>query len=342
MQFEWTDNLSEEQIISLKQFYLSLPLVHVEQYPCWNDVDKTEAKVNYCIATYENVLKGYVAVYEYRKIEARIVFGPLSHSLDVSLQIILDVIQYYKRKGFFSLQVLLGMSVGTDATYLQYSLFKRYPFKFYLNENNKGTLLLELRNKTEDQLLKHFSNGHRYDIKKAYKNNLVCKLLQSSDEIVEFSNGYSEMYRQRGIHYPVDKSSNNFLSIHNWIETNKSGFFLGVFENRVMIGGALILFRNDRAQYYRGFSLPGNKKQPISHIALFESMKRVMLIGIPYFDFGGYNILVSEKDQVYQINKFKKGFHGEYFFYPPTMYFDLKPMGTALSHFLKRIKRMIV
>ncbi len=341
MQFEWTNKLTDAQFELLRNFYLSLPFVHIEQYPCWNDINPTDAKVNYCLATIDGVLKGYTTVYEYKRIEARIIFGPLTNSIDVNIATISEAVRYYKAKRYFSLQVLLSMSVGTEATYLQYTLYKKHPFKWYIDKLNKGTLLLKLNDKSEDELFKGFSENHRRAIRKAEKNNLRCRKLITSADIEKFATGYYEMYLRRGIKIPVEKNLKGFISIYDWLMKENKGFFMGVYYEEIMIGGILILFRGERAEYYRGFTLPDEKKLPIGHIAFYEAMKLVKQEAIPYFDFGGYNILVDEKDQVYQINKFKKGFHGEYFFYPPTMYFDLKPMGTTISSYLKKIRKII-
>lgn len=342
MKFEWVNTLSEAQNSALKNLYFSLPLVHIEQFPRWNIISQENIPVSYCLASEGDIVQGYVMVYEFQKIEARILFGPVVMSEEACIEIILEVIRYYKAKGVFCLQVLLGMGVGTNATHLQYSLYKKHKFKLFINRFNKATLILKLDDKTDDELLKHFSENHRRAIKKAQKNNLVCRKISTISELTQFAEGYTEMFSRRGIKLSVEQSIKSFASIFEWLKTEDLGFFMGVFEKENMIGGILILFRGDRAEYYRGFTLPDERKIPIGHLSFYEAMKLIKEAKISYFDFGGYNILVSEDDQVYQINKFKKGFHGEYFFYPPILYFDLKPFGTIISRGLKKIKRGIL
>lgn len=341
MRFEWVTKLTEAQCDALKDFYRILPIVHIEQFPGWNIISQENTPVRYCIASNANIIQGYTMVYEYKRIEARIIFGPLAKSIDTSIEIILEVIRYYKKKRFLSLQVLLGMEVGTDATLLQYILYTKKRFKWVIDKSNKATLILNLNGKTEEQLLKHFSENHRRAIKKAEKYNLICRKISAIDEVMKFSEGYDKMFSRRGFKFSSEKSLKCFVSIFEWLKKGGRGFFMGVFENDQMIGGVLVLFRNYRAEYYRGFTLLDERKIPIGHLAFYEAMKWVKQEGITYFDFGGYNILVDEKDQVYQINKFKKGFHGEYFFYPPIMYFDLMPMGVTIVSFLKRLKKIM-
>lgn len=341
MQFEWTTKLSEIQLRELKDLYSSLPLVHIEQFPQWNSISKENIPLNYCIAKEANVLQGYAMVYEFQKIEARVLFGPIALSGEKCVEIILEITRYYKAKNFLSLQVLLGMGVGVNATHLQYSLYKKHKFKLFINKFNKATLILRLDDKTNEQLLKHFSENHRRAIKKAEKNNLACKKISTIPEIVQFAEGYTEMFFRRGMKLPIEQNIKSFVSIFEWLKIERKGFFMGVFEKENMIGGILILFRGDRAEYYRGFTLPDERKIPIGHLSFYEAMKLIKEEEIPYFDFGGYNMLVGENDQVYQINKFKKGFHGEEFFYPPILYFDLKPFGTTISRSLKKIKKSI-
>lgn len=309
----------------IKHIFDSAEFVNIEQYPGWNNIEKTGIKTNYCISD-----KGYAAVQEYR-IEARVVFGPVAKSSDDKIELISEIIRYYKSRNFLSLQVLLGMEVGSESTQLQYNLFKKHKYKTYTDKFNKGTLILDLKK----DLLKGFSENHRRSIKKAIKHNFVCRVL-GRDDILDFSRGYYEMYKKRGLSTDLNQCINSFSSMFEWICLK--GFFLGVFDNRKMVGGVLIIFRGKIAEYYRGFSLPDERKLPINHIAFFEAMNICEDNGIDYFDFGGYNLLVKNNDQVFQINKFKKGFGGRYFGYPPVMYFDLKPYGTSIVKLVKRVR----
>ncbi|PWT73096.1 MAG: hypothetical protein C5B59_14250 [Bacteroidetes bacterium] len=342
MQFEWFNTLTESLSESLKQFYYSLPFVHIEQFPGWGTKGEYGEPLSYCVATDDGKLKGYVVVREFKRIEARIFHGPLCKDVDETIEIILEVVRYYKSKNYLSLQVLLGMNVGTEATYLQYTLFKKHRFSWRFDKFNKGTLLLKLSDKTEEGLLKTFSENHRRAIKKSLANNLVCKILQGPGEIDEFVGGYCEMLDRRRMNSSFEKCRRKISSIYGWLKTEKNGFFMGVFENEKIVGGVLILFRGEMAEYYCGFSLPDERKLPINHVTFYEAMKLAKKAGVPYFDFGGYFFLADEDDQIFDINKFKKGFHGEYFFYPPIMYFDLKPMGTSVIRFLKKTREKIL
>lgn len=341
IRFEWFNTLTESLVESLKKFYYSFPLVHIEQYPGWDIIEGNGEVVRYCIATEDRQLKGYVMVREHKKIEARIIHGPLCKNADEAIEIILEVIRYYKTKNYLSLQVLLGIGAGMEATYLQYSLFKKNRFSWHFDKFNKGTLLLKLSGKSNEALFKSFSESHRQSIKKSVANNLVCKVLQSSGEIDAFADGYYQMLGRRRMRSSAEKCKRTIAAIYDWLQTGKIGFFMGVFEKAQMIGGVLILYRGEMAECYYFFSLPDKRKQPINHLTFYEAIKRVKQEGIPYFDFGGYFIFVKENDQVFHINQFKKGFHGEYFFYPPIMYFDLKPLGTSIIRFLKKVKEKI-
>jgi lipid II:glycine glycyltransferase (peptidoglycan interpeptide bridge formation enzyme) len=297
-----------------------------------------DVPVSYCLAWNGNVLEGYAMIYEYKKILAEIKSGPLATSPNTSMEIILEAISKYKKRGFLSLQVLLGMEAGSAATFLQYSVYRKQRFKWSFDKFNKGTLLLKLDDKSDEQLLKHFSENHRRAIKKGKKYNLICRKLSTTTEIFQFADGYSKMFMRRRIKRSYDKSLKSFISIFEWLKNKNVGFFVGTYEEEKMVGGMLILIRNDRAEYYSGFTLPDERKLPIAHLAFYETMKLLKQSGIAYFDFGGFNALVDENDQIYQINKFKKGFNGDYFFYPPRMYFGLKPLGNKIIRILKAIK----
>jgi lipid II:glycine glycyltransferase (peptidoglycan interpeptide bridge formation enzyme) len=338
MQFKWTTKLSEEQYSTLKEFYSKISFVHIEQLPRWPEISQLGIPISYCIAINDDIVEGYAIIYEHKRIYAEIKFGPLATSSEICIKIIQEVIRYYSSKRFLSLQVILGMEAGTNATFIQYSLYQKNRFKWYLDKRNKSTLLLRLDNKTEDQLLRHFSENHRRSIKKAQKNNLICKKIFTATELLQFTEGYNKMLEQRKIKGYLKKNIKSFTAIFEWLKNEDNGFFLGIFEGEEMVGGMLILYRAGIAEYYAGFTLPDERKIPIAHFAFYEIMKMIKRAGKQYFDFGGYNLMVKEKDQVYQINKFKKGFHADYFFYSPGMYFNLIPMGNQITRFLKKIK----
>lgn len=343
MQFQWATELSNEQYHLLKNFYYTQPLVHLQQFPGWNIISQENTPVSYCIAKNGGTLEGYTMVYEYKGIFAEVKFGPLSISSDVSIKIILEVIHHYKSRGFLSVKVLLGIEAGSESTLIQYSLYRGKKFKWYFDENNWSTLLLKLDDKTEDELLKHFTPNHRRSIKKAQKYNLICRELLTPDEIIQFAEGSHRMYDHRKIEESAYKKKlKSFNSIFEWLKKDDKGFFLGVFEEDKMIGGKLILIRNHIAESKASFALRDERGIPIGHFCTFHIMKILKQKNISYLDMGGYNVMVDKKSQIYQINEFKKGFNADYFFYPPNMYFDLKPMGYRIVRLLKKLKELLV
>jgi hypothetical protein len=339
MNFEWTSKPTDDQYRAMRALYGSLAFVHVDQYPGWDLIERRKQATSYCMAYDQSGLKGYVMITEHPPLEARVTFGPVCKQVSDSLSIIVEMIRYFKAKGLFSLRILLGMEVGHESQLLKYQLVKQHPFTCRFDKNNKGSIRLRLDDCTEEELLAGMSQHHRRAIAKGKKEGLESRILVTAEEILAFSEGYRRMLQSRKISCEegIDEA---FQSVQRWLADGRNGFFMGVFHEGKMVGGLLMIYRGAYAEYYRGFTLPAECQLPINHFGFFEAIKVVKSRNYTYFDLGGYNLLVDEKDQVNQINRFKKGFNGEPFFYPMTIYVDLRPAGAAITRAALKLKRL--
>ncbi len=341
MTFSWTSTPDLHMLDLMEAFYHEQKMVHIQQYPQWNVLEDPNRKYRYCIAFEEEKIVGYVVITD-NAVESRIFFGPLAVDNEVRAMIINAVVSYYKSKPLsLSLSILLGMENSSDSAVLLYSIYKKNKFHLAFDPRNKSTLMIRL-DKNDEELLRSFSKHHIYLVKRAIKDKLVTRVLTEQEEIHSFAEGCCTMYASRGIRKDAARESRGFKQIQDWFGKKKQGFYLGVFdESGQMLGGTLVVLQNKRAEYYMGYVLPEKRKFPVNYLALYVSMKIARDAGMEYFDMGGYNHMVSEKDQVFQIGIFKKGFGGDDFTYPMVMYFDLKPMGTRLVNMIRKTKKIL-
>jgi lipid II:glycine glycyltransferase (peptidoglycan interpeptide bridge formation enzyme) len=100
----------------------------------------------------------------------------------------------------------------------------------------------------------------------------------------------------------------------------------------------LLAFQVNTVLYFKGSSDPNSRHLPVLHMAIWEGIKMAKRLGFDFFDLWGYNHFAKENDQVFFINRFKKGFGGEYIFYPKKIYFIYKPLRYKLLQLLKKVK----
>ena len=137
-------------------------------------------------------------------------------------------------------------------------------------------------------------------------------------------------------------SKNNTNEIYNYLIENKKGQILIVKDNTgKVIGGVLLVFQGITVRFFRGTSDPDRRELPVLHLALYEAIKTAKTDNFKYFDFWGYNHVVDENDQVYNINHFKKGFGGYYTFFAKNMNISLIPYGYYINKTLFFVKKLI-
>jgi lipid II:glycine glycyltransferase (peptidoglycan interpeptide bridge formation enzyme) len=73
---------------------------------------------------------------------------------------------------------------------------------------------------------------------------------------------------------------------------------------------------------------------------MYEAIMKAKNDNFKYFDFWGYNHFVDESDQIYNINKFKKGFGGYYTFFAKNMNISLSPSGFYLNKLLLAMRKL--
>jgi lipid II:glycine glycyltransferase (peptidoglycan interpeptide bridge formation enzyme) len=106
---------------------------------------------------------------------------------------------------------------------------------------------------------------------------------------------------------------------------------------KAIIGGIALLYQGNAVRYFKGAADPHVRNLPVLHLALWEGIKSAAQDGFKQFDFWGYNHHATESDQIFFINRFKKGFGGTFTSYPKKMYFIFKPVRYKLIKTMKNV-----
>ena len=195
--------------------------------------------------------------------------------------------------------------------------------------------------KPDEDLLKGLSKNHKRSVKKASKLGLTTRVCVTEDEVRRFNEIYCSMYKVRGENIDRESNLTDYLRLLNFFKQTGNGFFYGVFDEDEMIGGMIIIKQGKYGFYHHSASDPEKRKLPVLHSAVFSVLDELRSRGIRYFDFGGYNHMVDETDQVYNINRFKDGFTKQYTYYPKLMYFEFKPNAVRLLELTQSLKNAV-
>lgn len=336
--------LNETDIQKMAEFYGSLGFVAVEQHPKWPAALAPDKRFCYFLGSIDGKLVVSAIIEESTRLSistAAITFGPLFSSPEHLIEGINHICAHYRKKGLAWLTIQLAIPTGAAADYIEYKLYQQNPFKHIFNRENWSSILINLQ-QDEETLRKNLSKGHKSDIKKAQKSGLFVTEQVSNDDLDAFADIYARMHKERGLKESSSGSRTFLTMVNRLLQDNNLGRILLVKdETNKVLGGIVIVFQQKIARYFKGAADPAVRHLPILHLAIWEAIMKCRDEGFESFDLWGYNHFVDENDQVFFINRFKKGFGGAFIFYPKKMYFFFKPAQYKIFNAAKRIYKKI-
>jgi len=329
----FTYELSNEYKKEIINFYNKFEFISINQFIEWEQINNQNKKICYYLKFDNDNLLCYSIILENKKI-AYINYGPIADDYSNIIVAIKDINKYFKEKYF--LKVVYKLS-NVDETSKKINEFfeneyttSNYPF-------NWSTLIIDLRNKTIDEIYNSFSKNHKRAIKKSQKNKLQVKEISNENDIEIMSKFYDEMYNHRHIKKSFLNTYTVFSNIYEYFKKYNNGFILGVYKEDKLIGGLILPLQGKSLYYQYGVASVNNRNIPILHIAFFEAIRLAKSKGLYFFDFGGYIKNIKKTDQINNINKFKKGFGGELLEYNENMHFILSPIKYFIYILIRKI-----
>lgn len=326
MKITRTHFLSEEDKKNAWQFLHKFDYIPYQQFPEHSPIEGV--KSGFFVAKEEDKIIGWLQVIEKKNILASIEFGPLGDSNAVVTALLQEALRYYRKKLFLAVR---WMPYGyEDAGYenIRQQIEKKFqPLKndSLLHWASKRILLSE----PGEVILKKFSENHRRNIKKGASFSMECRILFDKKRISDFIEGYVKMYRHRNLAVDEKRIRSSFSKLHEFLTSSGMGFFIGVFRDDVLLGGLIIIYQGKTAFYYKGYMDHDHRQMPVNHVAFYQAILQSKQNGMQWFDFGGYAIDTAD-EQLININKFKDGFKGELFQFPPSRLYGLNPISKAL------------
>jgi hypothetical protein len=344
MQFDFSYDLDSSKKTGWKTLMDGSSLCPIEQDPEWPGIESAPVKYCYFTASDANQVVCTAVITESQKAffkSADIRFGPIFTDSELLIASILAIHSHYKSRGYMSCTVQLAIQTGAVTDYLENILNKKIKITYRLDRNNWSSLVVQLQ-VPEEEIFKGFSKGHKSDIKKALKNNIRVSECRSKEEFSAFCNIFSKMNRERGLGISEEENNRFLKNVFEYtMDRNKGKVLLVKNEVGNILGGIIIVFQGKSSRYFKGASDMAYRHLPILHLAIWEAIRMSRSAGFEQFDLWGYNHFVQEPDQVFFINKFKKGFGGEFTYYPKKMYFIYRPLMSGVFQIMKKVKKII-
>lgn len=268
---------------------------------------------------------------------AHIWFGPVCDDKEMAIESVLRIADHYKTKGFWYIGIQPYRKSNYDADYIEYSLNKQLRITYlFTGDNTKSSLEIDLGQSLAD-IFSRFSKGHKSAVSKAIRSGITVQQLETSADLENFLQVYCKMNDYRGI---GGHSNDELKRICSFILKNKCGsILLAKDSNYEVIGGSVFAFQGLSVRYLISASDPSRRELPVTHYIIYRAIEQFKEYGFRYFDFWGYNHFARPGEQIYQINKFKKGFGGYYIFFMKKMNISLTPGGFRLFRLYTALRK---
>jgi len=230
--------------------------------------------------------------------------GPVCDPRDVQLvdRLMKEAVKYVKEHNAFVLiidpEIPFSEELHVQYSELGYEVKNR-------NVSSKDTIqprynmVLDLKNKTEEELLNSFHSKTRYNIRLAARKGVKVTYSQSIEDLKEFYNLYEIMSHRHGISYrPYAYFERMLKAFGDHIRV-----YLAEHEGDI-IAGALAISYGDKTWYAYGGSSNEKRNLMAPYLVQWEMIKWALEQGKDRYDFGGVFYL----DKSNGLYRFKEGF----------------------------------
>ena len=227
-------------------------------------------------------------------------------------------------KEFRDLITKLGYKIKDDAKNFREEIQPRYVFR------------LDLRNKTEDEILKNFHQKTRYNIKVATKKGVTIKE-GTKEDLKDFHDIMVTTGQRDGF---IIRSLSYFEKMYDELAPNHMKVLMAYYDNKPIAGIIPIMYGN-KTWYLYGASSNEHRNLMPNYLLQWTMIKEAIKNGSDMYDFRGVSGVVDETHPQYGLYRFKKGFGAEFTEFIGEVYLDFKPLRYKLYKFSEKTFRTL-
>ncbi len=201
----------------------------------------------------------------------------------------------------------------------------------------KYEMVLNIKDKTEDELLASFSQKTRYNIRLSMKKGVTFEE-GSSEDINEFfdiltTTSQRDQFLIRDVSY--------YKKVYDIMKENGHvKLYFAVFNGK-RIASTLEIIYGNKAWYLYGASLREHSNVMPNYLLQWEMIKYAKQNGCEYYNLGGASGYIDENAPGYGVFRFKKGFNPDFVEYIDELDIVFKPFTNMLFNVANRLRRFI-
>lgn len=218
----------------------------------------------------------------------------------------------------------LGYKIKDDAKDFKDEIQPRFVFR------------LNIKDKTEDEILQNCHSKTRYNIRLAKRKGVVVKE-GKRDDLKDFHKIMIETGSRDGF---IIRSLEYFEKMYDELAPNHMKLLMAYYEDKPISGIIPIMYGN-KTWYLYGASSNAHRNLMPNYLLQWEMIKEAIRNKNDVYDFRGVSGVVDENHPQYGLYRFKKGFGADFTEFIGEVYLPFKPMTYKLYKLAEKTFRTL-
>lgn len=218
----------------------------------------------------------------------------------------------------------LGYKIKDDAKDFKDEIQPRFVFR------------LNIKDKTEDEILQNCHSKTRYNIRLAKRKGVVVKE-GTRDDLKDFHKIMIETGSRDGF---IIRSLEYFEKMYDELAPNHMKLLMAYYEDKPISGIIPIMYGN-KTWYLYGASSNAHRNLMPNYLLQWEMIKEAIRNKNDVYDFRGVSGVVDENHPQYGLYRFKKGFGADFTEFIGEVYLPFKPMTYKLYKLAEKTFRTL-
>ena len=218
----------------------------------------------------------------------------------------------------------LGYKIKDDAKDFKDEIQPRYVFR------------LNIKNKTEEEVMAGFKQKWRYNIRLAGRKGVVVKE-GSREDLKDFHKIMIETGKRDGF---ITRPLEYFEKMYDCLGKEHMKLLMAYYEDKP-ISGVIPIFYGNKTWYLYGASSNNYRNLMPNYLLQWEMIKMAIARKDDIYDFRGVSGVVDETHPQYGLYRFKQGFGATFTEFIGEIYMPFKPITYALYRFSEKLFRTI-
>lgn len=218
----------------------------------------------------------------------------------------------------------LGYKIKDDAKDFKDEIQPRYVFR------------LDIKDKTEEEILAGFKQKWRYNIKLAGKKGVTIKE-GTKEDLKDFHKIMIETGARDGF---IIRPLEYFEKMYDCLGPKHMKILMAYYEDKP-ISGVIPIFYGNKTWYLYGASSNQHRNLMPNYLLQWEMIKMAIARNDDIYDFRGVSGVVDENHPQYGLYRFKQGFGATFTEFIGEVYYPFKPLTYKLYRFSEKTFRTL-